>query len=146
MRDIYLLGIWLIIVLSSACKSERKPLVQNGCSANTVFSITAPTNGDTVGMVPTVQGTFGVTDAEILVVVHPLAEGANQVFWLQRPTTKVQPDCSWNVAIHVGEPDTHDEKFEIEAFEHPQTSPSRLTVPNWPAAEAHSNLITVSRK
>jgi hypothetical protein len=133
-------------VLSSACDSEHKPLVQSGCSAKTVFSITAPTNGEAVGMVPTVQGTFGTPDAEILVVVHPLAEGADTDFWLQRPTTKVQSDCSWNVAIHVGVPGTHDEKFEIEAFEHARTSPGQPTLPNWPAAEAHSNLITVFRK
>lgn len=145
-RYIYTLSLWSIIFLNSACVSGPPALAQGGCGAKAAFSITSPANGDAVGMIPTVQGTFGTPGAEILVVVHPLADGADQEFWLQRPTSRVQSDCSWNVTIHVGDPGTHSEKFEIEAFEYAQAAPSQPTLSSWPTADAHSNMITVLRK
>jgi hypothetical protein len=43
-------------------------------------------------------------------------------------------------------PGTHNESFEIQAFENAQVPSGSPTMPNWPQAPNHSNIVTVARK
>lgn len=126
--------------------SQAAPSATAGCTAQTPFQIVEPTKGEVVGNVPTVQGTFATPKSQILVVVHPLAIGADHDFWVQQPLAVVGKDCSWNVAVHIGEPSTHNESFEIQAFENAQLQPGDTQLHAWPAAESHSNLVKVLRE
>jgi hypothetical protein len=145
-----------VTILFTSCNNSKTPPAGGqgtaanapapGCTAQTSFQITSPGNGTVVPNVPTVQGTFGTPGKQILVIVHPLATGAGQAFWPQQPLGQVGTDCSWNIAVHVGEPGTQNEAFEIQAFENAQLLPGAVTLPNWPAAANHSNVVKVVRE
>lgn len=150
------MALLVLSILFTSCNNSETPRATiesggtnspaPGCMPQPPFQITSPSNGTVVPNIPTIQGTFGSPGHQILVIVHPLASGADQTFWLQQPLGQVGRDCSWNIAVHIGEPGTQNESFEIQAFENAQLRPGSLTVPNWPAAENHSNVVKVVRQ
>lgn len=107
--------------------------------------VTAPKDNTAVAERPFVEGTAKNASAIVWVVVHPLETGD---FYVQ-PKVNVRGGGAWTVQVYVGRPGRVDlgKRFEIRAISNPSDALSEgQTLPNWPRAEAMSEVILVTRR
>jgi len=107
--------------------------------------IASPANGGKVSELVTVEGTVSDPQADVLVVVHPTAGQGG--YWVQQPAT-VNNDGKWEASqVHFGQgAQGAGETFEVRAFVGPKGKlHTGQVLQEWPAADARSNVVKVTR-
>ena len=117
--------------------------VSNGCESKPPVEITKPLEGQEVPYTPTVEGRVPASDVKVWVVVHPLAEPTQ--FWVQEPVA-VRSDCTWAGTVYFGEPNTHNQQFEVMAVGNPDPPIDKGQRASWPNSQLASKIITVTRR
>ena len=103
-----------------------------------------PVDGAKVDHRQEVSGKVSDPNADVWVVVHPMETSD---FWIQ-PRITVREDGSWKVIAYFGNAGTaHKRKqFEVRAFANPSANLTEGKSNQWPAAEAKSNVLEVTRR
>lgn len=121
----------------SGLKLAQKPALK--------VHITDPKDGAKVPMQPIVRGTVSNTQAQVWIIVHPMATNG---FWVQ-PKPTVKENGKWAASIFIGREGKVDvgEHFEIMAVANPMPKLRRGDVlDDWPEAQAKSQVIEVVRR
>jgi len=132
------LKIFLVIIFLSLTVSNL-----GGQQLN--LNILKPPDKTKVPERPFVEGTVSDPNANVWVVVHPMAVSD---YWVQ-PKPTVKREGAWRVKVYIGRPGTIDigEEYEIQAFANPKGNLREgLKLPGWPDADGKSQIIDVTRK
>jgi hypothetical protein len=107
--------------------------------------ITAPCNETKVAQRHFVEGVVSDSNAQVLVVIHPME---NADYWVQ-PNVTVRDKGKWKVLSYFGEPGAqHSGKhYEVQSFVNPKdTLREGQLLSGWPQAESKSQPIEVIRE
>lgn len=106
-------------------------------------SVSAPHDGEHVAQRYEVIGKVSDPAADVIVVVHPVSVSE---FWTQPPVT-VRNNGQWHIKVYFGRTGMdRGEKYEVRAFANPRSHTHEGKYNSWPAAEARSNVVIVTRK
>lgn len=107
-------------------------------------SIQSPRSGDIVEARHWVIGRVSNPNADVWVVVRPMAP---QDFWVQPPVAPGE-DGTWKVLVYFGEAGSRHSgtQFEVRAFANPVGRISVGRTNQWPRAAARSHVVEVIRR
>ena len=90
------------------------------------------------------EGTVTDPNATVWVVIHPTKQSD---YWVQQKVS-VKESGKWKVSVNVGQDRQGvGEQFEIKAFANPKDKLEQgMKLSDWPAAEAKSDVVEVTRE
>lgn len=130
---------FLVLVILS-CRHE----CENAVAANAPVSILTPCDQSTVGWHTLIRGRVSNPKAIVHVIIHPLEVNEH---WVQ-PRIDVKSDGTWEVLAYFGRDGSVDvgKPFELAAVVNPKTLLEEADqLPDWPDAEARSDIVRVRR-
>ncbi len=136
-----LVVLYLMAFLFIGCGAECENTIPPGQP----IAIAKPCNDARVGWRTIVKGKVSDPKATVQVIIHPLEVNDH---WVQ-PKIDVSSDGTWQVLAYFGRDGSIDagKPYEVMAVVNPKTPLKEADVlPDWPEAEAKSDIIRVSRK
>jgi hypothetical protein len=116
------------------------------CSSSVLaleITISSPLDGSSVDHRQDITGQVSDTNANVLVVIHPVSVSE---FWTQPPVT-VRNNGQWRVKAYFGRRGIdRGEEYEVRAFANPQSHTQEGKYTSWPHAEARSNVVVMTRR
>lgn len=135
----------LLLLLSAAPLSLTACQCENTIPPNQPIAIAKPCNEARVSWRTIVKGKVSNPKSTVWVVIHPLEVNER---WVQ-PKVDVSSDGTWQVFAYFGRDGSEDagKPYEIMAVVNPKSPLKEADKPpDWPAAEAKSDIVRVTRK